>query len=96
MKVCDPLTLKASSLKTRARLCRFAQQRTCSLGLSKSRRSFWLAGRKAMVTSTLTGSPCMLMGHPIGLHVSCSRHGGTTHPRLLRGDAFRVLSPKMS
>ena len=80
---CNPLTLEASSLKTR----------TCSLGLSKSRRSERPADMSEMITSTLKGSPSMLMGHPIGVHVSSSRSGGTTHPRLLSGDAFSVLCP---
>ena len=58
-----------------------------------NRRSERPADMSEMITSTLKGSPSMLMGHPIGVHVSSSRPGGTTHPRLLSGDAFSVLCP---
>ncbi len=51
--------------------------------------------RRDMETSTLMGLPSILMGHPVGVHVSGSRSGGTTHPRLLRGYAFSVLWPSM-
>lgn len=94
---CNPLTLKASSLN--------------------NRRSERPADMSEMITSTLRsalwdacvehwskkGSPSMLMGHPIGVHVSSSRPGGTMHPRfldkpservrVLSGDAFSVLCP---
>ena len=58
-----------------------------------NRRSERPADMSEMITSTLKGSPSMLVGHPIGVHVSSSRPGGTTHPRLLSGDAFSVLCP---
>ena len=68
-----------------------------------NRRSERPADMSEMITSTLHGSPSMLMGHPIGVHVSSCRPGGTMHPRfldkpservrVLSGDAFSVLCP---
>ena len=43
-------------------------------------------------TPTLTGLPCIQIGHPFRVHFRVVRHsGGTMHPRLLREDAFSVF-----
>ncbi len=52
------------------------------------------ADRMAAVTSTLTGSPHRYWWGTLSVcmfHVT-GHSGGTTHPRLLRGDAFSVSS----
>ena len=77
--------------------------RTLKASPLSNRRSERPADMSEMITSTLTGSPSMRMGHSFRVHAFISCPGGTTHPRfldkpseqvrVLSGDAFSVLCP---